>query len=408
MQKNNLPDIYLFNPTCEYAIANGTESWQANRILQKMEADLATLLLYFADSTDYVTVNELPAKEFIDHLQKIGIEAPKFILKQNISSNKTDFKINQLKPWGWSPAAHKVLTSVKPNCSDEFKKSPVFTWKPEYKKLYSKSFARQVQRKITQDFPSEHFIAQNQLTEICTTKKDFEVLMEKWGQLMVKAPLSSSGRGLQPIRYKPIHPKVWDKILAMVKDQGYAITEPYLDKVIDLAFQFEMRKGKVNFLGISNFSTDYKGQYNGNSLNGLPDSLDKTVVDFIKSVPALTLKPIKEILEASEFAKNYEGYFGVDTLIFKNSEGVLKVNPCLEINVRYNMGLLCLTLERFIVPNKKGIFRTWFQPGTLFKIFKQEMEQKFPLVLKNSKIESGFFALTPAKNDTQFGAYILV
>lgn len=194
----------------------------------------------------------------------------------------------------------------------------------------------------------------------------------------------------------------------MVKDQGYTIVEPYLDKVIDLAFQFEIKKGKVSYLGISNFSTDYKGQYNGNSLNGLPNSLPRNVVEFIESVPALTLQPIKVILEASEMAKNYEGYFGVDTLIFKNDAGELKVNPCLEINVRYNMGLLCLTLERFIVPHKKGIYRTWFQPGTFFKDLKKEMETKHPLVLEGNKIASGFFPLTEAKEDTMFGAYILV
>jgi len=232
--------------------------------------------------------------------------------------------------------------------------------------------------------------------------------MAKWGKLMVKAPWSSSGRGLQPIRYKPIHPKVWAKILAMVKDQGYTIVEPYLDKVIDLAFQFELKKGKIRYLGISNFSTDYKGQYNGNSLNGLPDSLNENVKEFIERVPSLVIKPIIEILEASDFANNYEGCFGVDTLIFKDEAGELKVNPCLEINVRHNMGLLCLTLEKFIVPHKKGIFRTWFQPGTSFRTFTQEMEKKHPLIIANKKIVSGFYALTEAKEDTQFGAYLLV
>lgn len=407
MQKT-AANIFLFNPTCEYAIANGTASWQANRILQKMEADLATLPLFFAHANDKVVVNEIPSNDFLEHLQQLDIPIPDFILKTNVISGKIDFPVDQLNPWGWSPAAHKLFTKVKPKCSSAFQTSPVFNWNPEYKNYYSKKFARGILHEITQKFPSEHFIAQDQLTEICTTKEGFEELMQKWGKLMVKAPWSSSGRGLQPIRYKPIHAKVWAKIMAMVKDQGYTIVEPYLNKVIDLAFQFEIRKGKVSYLGISNFSTDYKGQYNGNSLNGLPDSLDKEVVDFIKSVPALTLNPIKELIEQSELAQQYEGYFGVDTLIFRDEAGAIKVNPCLEINLRYNMGLLCLTLEKFIVPHKKGIYRTWFQPGTPFQAFKKEMEEKHPLVLSGNKIESGFFALSEAKNDTQFGAYLLV
>lgn len=408
MPKTKLPNIFLFNPTCEYAIANETVSWQPNKILQKMETDLATLPLFFAAANDKLIVSKLPSDKFINHLQRIGIKAPEFILKQSIANKKNNTPVNKLKPWGWSPAAHKLLSPIKPNCSEAFKVSPVFNWQPEYKHLYSKKFARGILQQITRNYPSKYFIEQNQLTEICITKNDFILLIEKWEKLMVKAPWSSSGRGLQPIRHKPIHEKVWAKILAMVKDQGYTIVEPYLNKVIDLAFQFEMKKGKVSYLGISNFSTDYKGQYNGNSLNGLPDSLPPEVVKFIEQVPALTIEPLKEILEASELADNYEGYFGVDTLIFRNDAGELKVNPCLEINLRQNMGLLCLTLEKYLVLNKKGIFRTWFQSGTLFADFAKEMEIKHPLNLEGDKIKSGFFALTEAKEDTQFGAYLLI
>ena len=50
----NLPDIYLFNPTCEYAVANGHTSWQPNRLLQKMEEDLGTLPLFFARPQDVI------------------------------------------------------------------------------------------------------------------------------------------------------------------------------------------------------------------------------------------------------------------------------------------------------------------------------------------------------------------
>jgi hypothetical protein len=54
------------------------------------------------------------------------------------------------------------------------------------------------------------------------------------------------------------------------------------------------------------------------------------------------------------------------------------------------------------------LFRTFFNPGTSFYELIAEMKKKHPLQLKNNKIESGFLALTEAKSDTQFGAYILV
>ena len=72
------------------------------------------------------------------------------------------------------------------------------------------------------------------------------------------------------------------------------------------------------------------------------------------------------------------------------------------------MGLLSLQLEKLILNDKKGIYRTFYLPGTTFAEFVREMENKYPLIISHQKIESGFFALTEPKNDTRFGAYILV
>ena len=58
------------------------------------------------------------------------------------------------------------------------------------------------------------------------------------------------------------------------------LAEPYLNKVLDLALQFELKKGKIEFLGISNFCTNKKGQYEGNRLNALPEVVEKRILEF--------------------------------------------------------------------------------------------------------------------------------
>ena len=405
-----MPDIFVFNPTCEYAVANGHDSWHPNKLLQKMESDLEILPMFFSNPEDYILVNKLPSSEFIDSLYRLIIQSPNFILTENISGNKEFINLpkNRLLPWGWSPAMHKQLSLLKPNCSDDFKKSPVYNWQSESKNLYSKKFARDILKTLISEYPDECFIPQDNIPEICTTQKEFEVCIKRWGRIMVKAPWSSSGRGLQPIVKSFMHQKVWAKLLGIVNEQGYAIVEPYLDKVFDLAFIFELKKGKVFYCGPSNFITDKKGQYIGNSLNGLLDGVDKTVQDFVETVPAKIIQPLIQIIESSDLAKYYEGYFGVDTLIYDDESGSLKINPCLEINVRQNMGLLSLYLEKLIHPDKKGIYRIFYKPGITFLQFKKDMEKKYPLKISNNKIESGFFPLTDVFEDTLFGAYILV
>jgi len=404
------PNIYLYNPTCEYAIANGSANWQPNRILQKMEFDLSALPLLFAKKDDFVLVEKIPSEEFIDSLKQIGISIPNFILKTDALNNTRFIELpkNKLLPWGWSPAVHKLLSPFKQSCPAEFQQSPVFNWKPEHRVITSRKFAVDLLKKLQTTLHTDYILPIEFAPKLCTTQNEIEIASGKWGNLMIKAPWSSSGRGLQPITKTPVHPKVWEKVMGIIKEQGYAIAEPYLNKVLDLALQFELKKGKVKFLGISNFYTNKKGQYEGNYLNGLPLNLEKRLLEFADFAVREIRQPLINAIETSEMAIFYEGFFGVDTLIYTDEKNSLKINPCLEINVRYTMGLLSLLLEKLIYQNKQGVYRTYYQPGTSFYTFKNEMEMKYPLKISNNKIESGFFALTEAVEDSLFGVYILV
>jgi hypothetical protein len=404
-----LPDIFYFNPTCEFAIANGSPNWQPNKLLQKMEDDLSALPQYFGKREDFVLVNQIPSDDFIKSLIQLGFEPSKFIQKSEALANNDFINLpkNMLLPWGWSPAMHKLFSPLKESCSTEFKQSVVADWKPEHRELTSRKFAAEILFQLLPKIKTDFILNENFLPKICTSQNDFEMAIKQWGEIMVKAPWSSSGRGLQPITKTPVHPKVWEKVMGIIKEQGYAIAEPYLKKVFDFSFQFELKKGKIQFLGISNFSTNKNGQYEGNFLNGLPSAIEKQILEFTETSIREIRQPLSETLENSKLSAYYEGVFGVDTLTYI-CNNQLKINPCLEINLRYTMGLLSLRLENLIYENKKGIYRTYFQPGTSFYVFKNEMEKKHPLRMSNGKIESGFLALTDAQKDTLFGAYILV
>jgi hypothetical protein len=405
-----LPDIYLFNPTCEYAVANGNASWQPNRLLQKMEEDLGAIPLFFGQPNDVVLVKKLPPPKYLASLEKIGITPPRFIQISEIAKNEffPDEPKNRLLPWGWSPAAHRLLKPLKDSCSEDFKKSPVFNWKPEYREIYSRKFAREILKRLLPELPSEKVLPSHLVPEICTTRTDLEKRIHRWGKIMVKAPWSSSGRGLQQVTKIPVVEKVWEKLLGIINDQEYAIAEPLLDKVLDMGFSFKLNQGKVNYLGISRFITDNKGQYQGNYLNGWPTGLDSKVLHFAKSLPEMMVEPLQKAIETSLLVEYYEGNFGVDMLIFRDETGNLRVNPCLEINVKQTMGLLSLHLEKLISPNKKGTFKTFYQSGKSFLEFQERMQEEHPLAISENQIQSGFFPLTPATQSSRFGAYLLI
>ncbi len=404
------PDIFLFNPTCEYAVANGRISWQPNRLLQKMESDLGAIQLFLAKKEDIVFVDKIPSEKYQENLQRISVSVPSFFLKNSIL-NPSFLKSpkNRLKPWGWSPAVHKLFEPLKESCSEEFKLSPVFSWKPEQKEIYSKKFALNILKQFIRNTTNKNiFLREQDVPEICVSKEAVEKLLIRWGKIMVKAPWSSSGRGLQPVTKTPVHSKVWEKILGVIQNQDYVIVEPFLNKVLDFSFQFEIIKREVKYLGISNFFTDNKGQYMGNRLNGFQEDISKEVIEFQQTAISEILNPLILLIGKSDLIKNYEGNLSVDALIY-NDKNHLRINPCLEMNIRQNMGFLSMQLEKLIVSGKKGLYRMYYQPGSTFKEFSEKMEKEFPLVISSQKkIESGFFPCTEVRNNTLFGSYILV
>lgn len=409
-EKKLTQTLHFFNPTCEYAVANGNVSWQANKLLQKMESDLSNIVQYFALESDVVLVKKEIDQLFLQKLKQLNIKIPEFTTLSSalISSEFIDKPKNELSPWGWSPAAHKLLEPFKRSCSNEFQQSKVAVWKNEYKNLYSKKTAKEVLETVLSHCSSEHLIAENNIPALCYSKNDFELAIKKWGKIMVKAPWSSSGRGLQPITKTPVHEKVWEKILGIVNDQGYAIAEPFYQKIFDYDLQFRIKKGKVDYLGESIFTTNSKGQYLGNYLNGFPDGMNKEHLTFIRETSNIVLPFLITAIENSSIGEFYEGNFGVDMLLVLDKNKQLKLHPCLEINVRKSMGLLALSLEKLLSNHKKGMFTSYFNPHTLFYDFSTAMQKKHPLILKNGKIEKGYFPLTPSGNKEQFGAYILV
>lgn len=404
------PNVFLYNPSCDFAIANGSRNWQPNKTLQKMEADLAVLPMFFAKRSDFVLVDELPDNCFLKALRQLGFVIPQFILKKELSENRLfiDEPKNRLLPWGWSPAAHKFLTPLKQSCSPDFQNSPVYQWSTEHKNISSRRFALKILNNIINSMSVDWSIENTQLPIICNAPSDIEKAIADWGNLILKAPWSSSGRGLQPITKTPIHLKVWEKINSVISEQGFIMAEPLLNKVHDMAFLFELKNGCTRFLGVSHFFTNNKGQYGGNWLNGLPENQSPELTDFIQKCIEVLTQPLINAIDNSPMAKHYEGVFGIDTLIYRNKNNELRINPCLEINVRHTMGMISLRLEKWLGADKKGVYKTFYQPGTSFATFKKMMGQKHPVKISDGKFQSGFLALTPSNESAQFGAYLLV
>ena len=189
----------------------------------------------------------------------------------------------------------------------------------------------------------------------CTEPEQVEELLARYGQVVLKAPWSSSGRGLRflSIERTPFQMQAgWFRNL--VASQGSVMVEPYYNKVKDFAMEFEATEQGIRYLGLSLFHTQ-NGAYIGNIL-----TTDRTKRDMLcHYLPASLLDDVQQQICQSLGLGNYRGPFGVDMMIVSpsvshqsvqnfapfNSNSQFFLHPCVEINLRRTMGHVALAIS---------------------------------------------------------------
>ena len=108
-------------------------------------------------------------------------------------------------------------------------------------------------------------------------------------------------------------------------------------------------------------------------------------------------------------AADYAGYLGVDMMICSDNGGLL-IHPCVEINLRMNMGVVSHVLSvRYLHPLATGryVVEHYSADGEAWA-FHQQMSRDFPLEMQAGGIAKGYLSLTPVREDTRYQAYITV
>ena len=331
-------NVYYFNPTCELAVANGSFSYQPPLLLQEMERDLSILPFAFCTENDFVLAENQPTADFQQKMRMAGFALPQFCSLAELEALPNG-SIDAIYPWGWSPAAHFKLKNLKEKCSVKFRESPVFNWREEHKLLFERSTSLDFLKGILANNAPDWFIKKEMTGSKATTCEEIDLILRDHSPLVLKAPMSSSGRGIQIIRNTKLNTSNKQWISGVLKQQSYLIAEPHLEKLIDLSFQFRvLSDSKIEYLGFSIFETNSNGQYRGTLIH--PDlkkiAPDENASELMEMISA-TAKIMSKALEGSNYAHCHRGFLGVDAMIFKHQKDLL-MQPCIEINSRMNMG----------------------------------------------------------------------
>ena len=382
--------LFLFNPDCELAIANESPFYMAPGNIVKMADDLAYLAAYWAGEGDYVLVSRFPEKEFLERVAELlGYTCRP--VKQEEAERISGL---QAEPWGWSPKTCKQLSV--------FTGTPV--WETDRKEWYSRKKAKELLSGMIEELPGvEEYI----IPEIVYSIEDIERKMGE-GKYIVKAPWSSSGRGLLSVEF-PLAPKEKQWLTGMLRRQGYMMLEKKLNKVFDFAMEFQAgEKGKFGFSGLSIFQTGENGEYRGNYI-GPQNYIEKqlanyTDMQFMEEIEKYLLDRLPRMFP------EYTGALGVDMMIYRNAENECKVQPCVEINLRNNMGIVALEISRkCLAEGAQGHFSVNYYPEAGEACQEVLRKQKGrPLCLENNKVRHGYLNLTPVDEQTCFVAEIEV
>ena len=100
----------------------------------------------------------------------------------------------------------------------------------------------------------------------CFTEQEIDYCCHTWNRIVIKAPWSSSGRGVRFVDAETFSDNIRGWIRNTLSQQGSVMIEPYYNKVKDFGMEFMVdSEGKVGYCGLSLFSTTGSA-YTGNLL----------------------------------------------------------------------------------------------------------------------------------------------
>lgn len=383
--------IYYFNPENDMALANFTPYYKAPAEIVRMADELAALPAWYAPEGSVVKVKREADIPCWERLCKGETPFPQV-------GWTTRWLSSVYVPWGWSPAL--VHTLLQAGVGSGF--LPSGGALGEWRRLSGRVCASEVLR----SFADEKGVCGE--SRVCRTLEEVRKAWDGWGRCVLKAPWSGSGRGLVflPCGVWPASAEGW--AARILRTQGALMAEPVYDKVCDFAMEFcAGGEGKVSFAGYSLFETDAFGNYKGNLLASDAE-IERRLVGY---VPLETLHDVRRHLlrKLPEWlGGHYTGYLGVDMMICRE-EGY-RVHPCVEINLRMNMGVLArLFFDRYVHPAAQGCFRIEHYAGSEEALrFHETISQAYPVRLKDGRLAGGYLSLTPVCGNTRYQAYVCI
>lgn len=383
--------LYIFNPENDLALADGNSNYCPPPMARAIASDLAALPLWYAASGDCVL---LPSEVHCEYARQMSeyFTLPTGCLRPSLS------QVEAVAPWGWSAQMKRRLQAMGIDDSLLLSSHEL----EQVRQLSNRRVAIELLQAMqaagidTPDIPL-----------YLSSATDVACFINSMPRSVIKAPWSGSGKGIAwGIGHVEVPVEHFYK--GVIKRQGGVVCERYLDKVVDFAMEFQVQCGVPRFAGYSLFTCD-GGSYSGNIL-----ATDAAIESFLQEYISLeTLSVVKErlVVELSRLLSPicYDGFLGVDMLIYRADCGY-RLNPCVELNLRMNMGAVSrIFYDEFVSSGSQGrFFVSFYKLCGDALVQHRNMSAQYPLVVDDGRVVSGYLPLSPVTAESRYSAYVLV
>ena len=371
--------LHVFNPEHDIALASGLVNFTAPHAGRQLRHDLGFLPALWAEPGDSVLVED--AELAITSLQRLAVAAKKYLgvtvgSEAVLHTGKRQLTgVSVVAPWGWDAALRGRLRRM--GIDDEL--LPSDEQLSQIRELSHRRVAARLLGNLMQIKELKKLEELKEATE-CRSISEVEEVLARYPRAVMKAPWSSSGRGLRFVGSQNVSgdgqslltPALEGWVRGVLERQGSVMVEPYYNKVKDFGMEFEAcADGSIKYCGLSLFHTA-NGAYTGNIVateQWKREAMSRFLrPDVLDEVRENICHHLADILQGQ-----YQGPLGVDMMVINNKqytitnkqytinnkqytitnkqytinnkqEGFL-LHPCVEINLRRTMGHVALALS---------------------------------------------------------------
>lgn len=324
--------LWLFFPENDIALAHGNSNFTAPAAAVALRRAGSMLPVWMASSGDYVLCDGANDAWLSDIQSRYGVGASVW--------NHIDYDCVPTT-WGWSAASRKMFE----NNGFSAEVLPADEVLDRYRMLSHRRTAAALADMLHEAIPH----VKTGAVEV-NSIDDLKVKLCDGVPHVIKSPWSSSGRGVHFVPPDRVG-QALRQAEGTIRRQGSVMVEPMVDDRLDFAMLYYMESCSACYRGLSVFHTDVAtGKYTGNIVAS-QDILAGAISHRVgQQMLAMLDTAIRQSLD-SLLGGKYEGPVGID--LMADSAGGIHVA---EINLRYTMGFLSVSLERLVPTGKIYIY----------------------------------------------------